>query len=169
MGDQQSELGCSRDAVERFVRKKSRSTPRFRGLSPRNAATSRVGAANRKKNTGPELLLRRELSAAGLRFGLHAKDLPGCPDLVFRAQRIVIFCDGDFWHGRAWPNRKMKLAAGWNADYWLKKIDRNRQRDRAVTAALRRLGWRVIRVWEGEVRRDPLRVVIRIRKLIAPD
>jgi DNA mismatch endonuclease, patch repair protein len=138
--------------------------PRYTTLTPRSAATSRVGAANRKKNSGPEVLLRKALSARGLRFRLHAEDLPGCPDLVIRSKRLAVFCDGDFWHGREWGNRKNKLAAGWNADYWISKIDRNRRRDRVVSRTLRRLGWRVIRVWETDLRRNPGKVAARIFK-----
>jgi DNA mismatch endonuclease (patch repair protein) len=67
----------------------------------------------------------------------------------------VIFCDGDFWHGRQWSKRKGKLAEGWNAPYWVAKIERNRQRDRQVARILRSLGWTVVRVWESDVRRDP--------------
>lgn len=147
-------------------RTKSVSMPKFKGLTPRSATASRVGAANRKTNTVPEVMLRKALSASGLRFRLHATDLPGCPDLVIRRRKIALFCDGDFWHGRDWQNRKKKLADGWNAAYWVAKIERNRARDRVVTRALRRLGWRAIRVWEGEVRRDPARVATKILKLI---
>jgi DNA mismatch endonuclease (patch repair protein) len=129
--------------------------PKFAGLAARSSATSRVGAANRKKNTAPEMLLRKGLSARGLRFRLHAKDLPGCPDLVIPRYRIAVFCDGDFWHGRKWSKRKSKLAAGWNAAYWVAKIARNREHDREVTRTLRHLGWAVIRIWESDVRRDP--------------
>jgi DNA mismatch endonuclease, patch repair protein len=138
------------------ARKKSASIPKFKGLAPRSAATSRVGAANRKTNTAPEILLRKTLFASGLRFRLHATDLPGCPDLVIRRRKIAVFCDGDFWHGRDWQNRKKKLADGWNAEYWVAKIERNRRRDRQVTRLLRGLGWAVVRVWESDVRRDPV-------------
>lgn len=75
-----------------------------------------------------------------------------------------MFCDGDFWHGRNWLQRKRRLAAGWNAAYWVAKIERNRVRDRTVTIALRRLGWRVIRVWEGDVQRDPQRIAAKVLK-----
>src|SRR4051812_5035010 len=147
-------------------RKKPGSVPRFDGLTARSAVTSRVGAANRKKNTTPELLLRKALLASGARFTLHANDLPGCPDLVIRRHRIAIFCDGDFWHGRDWLKRRRTLAEGWNADYWVAKIERNRARDRIVTKSLRQLGWRLIRVWEGDVRRDPVRVATKILKVL---
>lgn len=137
------------------TRRKSDRMPRFQGLAPRSATTSRVGAANRRKNTNPEILLRKLLSSAGVRYRLHPQNVPGHPDLVIRRSRIVLFCDGDFWHGRRWAQRKIKLARGWNAEYWIAKIERNRKRDRQVTRRLSFLGWRVIRVWESEIQRNP--------------
>lgn len=98
----------------------------------------------------------------GTRYRSNVKTLPGCPDFVLPSYRVVVFCDGDFWHGRHWSKRKIKLASGWNAAYWVAKIERNRQRDRQVTRALRVLGWEVIRIWEGEVRQDLPRVSARI-------
>jgi len=140
------------------ARNKSVLAPRFKGLRARDDNTSRVGAANRKKGTAPEIALRRLLFASGLRFRLHSGDLPGRPDLVIRRHKLAIFCDGDFWHGRRWHVRKAKLASGWNAAYWVAKIERNRERDRKVTKALQQLGWTVIRVWETDVERKPLSV-----------
>jgi DNA mismatch endonuclease (patch repair protein) len=137
------------------ARTKPASMPRFQGLAPLSAATSRVGASNRRKNTAPEILLRKLLSSAGVRYRLHPPHVPGHPDLVIRRSRVVVFCDGDFWHGRHWAQRKIKLARGWNADYWIAKIERNRCRDRLVTRSLRLLGWRVIRVWESDLQRNP--------------
>ncbi len=137
------------------ARRNSDQVPRFQGLAPRSATTSRVGASNRPKNTNPEILLRKLLSSAGVRYRLHPPNVPGRPDLVIRRSRIVVFCDGDFWHGRHWARRKIKLSRGWNAAYWIAKIERNRRRDRLVTRRLKLLGWRVIRVWETEIQRNP--------------
>lgn len=92
--------------------------------------------------------------------------LPGRPDLVVASAKVAIFCDGDFWHGRHWSKRRAKLAAGWNADYWVAKIERNRRRDRSVRSALRRRGWRVIRVWESDVRRSPSIVAQQILRVL---
>jgi len=78
--------------------------------------------------------------------------LPGKPDLVFHRVRLVVFVDGDFWHGRGFAARRRKLATGHNAAYWVAKIAANRRRDRRQTDALRRSGWRVVRVWESDVR-----------------
>ena len=129
--------------------------PRYENYRPRSAKTSRVGASNRRQNTTPEILLRKALWAAGVRYRLHPPALTGRPDLVIARNRVVVFCDGDFWHGRQWSKWKAKLAEGWNAPYWVAKIERNRQRDRQVARVLRSLGWTVVRLWESDVRRDP--------------
>lgn len=139
-------------------------SPRFEGLRPRSQAASRVGAANRRRNTKPEILLRRALWAAGVRYRLHVPGLPGRPDIVVRRARLVIFCDGDFWHGRKWHSRARKLQAGWNSDYWVAKISRNRARDKENNRALRMSGWTVIRVWESDVTRRTTKVVRKIIK-----
>src|SRR5260370_40369919 len=86
--------------------KGSRSVPRYDSFRPRHAAASRVGAGNRRQDTTPEILLRQALRAAGVRFRLHPSTLPGRPDLVLMSDRIAVFCDGDFWHGRRWATRK---------------------------------------------------------------
>jgi DNA mismatch endonuclease (patch repair protein) len=143
------------------------SVPRYANFRPRSAETSRVGASNRREDTIPEVLLRSALRARGVRYRSNVNSLPGCPDLILVQHRIAVFCDGDFWHGRNWAVRKSKLGAGWNAAYWVAKIERNRQRDREVTRALKRIGWRVIRVWESDVRGNPGRVARRILSSIS--
>jgi DNA mismatch endonuclease (patch repair protein) len=100
------------------------------------------------------VLLRRQLWRSGFRYRLHAVDLPGKPDIVFRRARVVVFCDGDFWHGRDWRRRREKLSRGTNAPYWIAKIAANLARDRRNTRALRRSGWIVVRLWETDVLRD---------------
>jgi DNA mismatch endonuclease (patch repair protein) len=77
---------------------------------------------------------------------------------------MAIFCDGDFWHGRDWPSRRVKLARGANGEYWIAKIESNMRRDRATTAQLEALGWCVVRVWESEIRQQLDIVVQRIRE-----
>jgi DNA mismatch endonuclease (patch repair protein) len=110
---------------------------------------------NRSTDTRPEAVLREALWRMGARYRKNATDLPGKPDLVFLGARLVVFCDGDFWHGRDWNSLRRKLQSRANAEYWVKKIQANRERDRLTTAQLRRGGWRVMRVWEGEVLKDP--------------
>lgn len=136
--------------------------PRFDKLKARSATSSRVGAANRREGTAPEMILRRTLWAAGLRYRLHVRGLPGRPDLVVARWKIVVFCDGDFWHGRNWRHRRQRLGRGWNAAYWVAKIERNRKRDRTVNSQLRAQGWLVLRVWEGDLRSNPEKVAKQI-------
>jgi len=90
----------------------------------------------------------------GLRFRKNVRDLPGKPDIVFTKQRVAVFCDGDFWHGRDWPARKRKLHKGANALCWTKKIGANIQRDRLLDQDLKRLGWKVLRLWESDILED---------------
>ncbi len=100
----------------------------------------------KRENTAPELLVRRWLHAAGLRYVLHARVLPGSPDVVLPRRRTVVFVHGCFWHGHDCAHGT--AAARTNARYWSAKIEDNRRRDARKIAALRRLGWHVEVVWE---------------------
>ncbi|TPL38891.1 very short patch repair endonuclease [Mesorhizobium sp. B2-4-6] len=106
---------------------------------------SQMMAGIRGKNTKPELVLRRGLHAAGFRFRLHDRSLPGNPDIVFPRYRAVLFAHGCFWHGHdchlfKWPSSR--------PDFWRTKIHRNREVDARVTASLQQAGWRQGIVWE---------------------
>ncbi len=109
----------------------------------------RTMQAVKSGDTKPEMMVRRMLHAAGFRYRLHRKDLPGCPDLVFPARRKVIFVNGCFWHGHdcARGARMPKT----NVDYWTTKISRNRSRDVKNFRALRLARWDVHVVWECEL------------------
>lgn len=112
----------------------------------------------RSKDTKPELALRSALHGRGLRYRLHARDVPGRPDLVIRSKRVAIFVDGDFWHGNAWRVRglpRLEDQFPTRTEWWVAKITRNMERDREVSAALEAAGWRVIRIWESDVLADP--------------
>lgn len=102
------------------------------------------------KDTKPELLIRRLLHSLGYRYRLHAKDLPGKPDIVFRKRKKVIFVHGCFWHQH--PNCREGRIPGSRRDYWIPKFDRNRQRDAEHSAELRETGWRILVIWECEVK-----------------
>src|SRR5689334_1741250 len=103
--------------------KRTRSTPSFLGLSPASPGARRAAqGSSRKADTKCELILRRALWARGLRYRLFVVGLPGRPDVVFAPQRLVVFCDGDFWHGRDLNARLARLARGHNAKYWVQKI-----------------------------------------------
>lgn len=92
--------------------------------------------------------------------------MPGKPDFVFFRRRVVVFVDGDFWHGRNWPHRKQRLASGSNSVYWVDKIGGNIRRDRKITRTLRAKGWKVVRVWESDILSKPERVALRVVKLL---
>ena len=119
-------------------------------------------ARNTARNTRCEVLLCAELRRLQLAFRRNVRSLQGQPDIVFAEGHVAVFCDGDFWHGRRWALRKKKLARGSNGAYWVAKIEANIRRDRRQRAALRGSGWRVIRLWESDILRDPKRVAARI-------
>ena len=102
----------------------------------------------RGRDTRPELTVRRALWAAGLRYRLHDKRLPGRPDIVFTSRRIVVFVNGCFWHGHdGCPRHRIpKSRVAW----WTAKIRRNIERDAEVCAALEAAGWKVLVLWECE-------------------
>ena len=115
-----------------------------------------------QKNTAPELLLRKTLHAHGYRYRLHAKNLPGRPDIVFPGRRAAIFVHGCFWHGH---DCRAGRRPGTRRDYWLPKIEENIRRDARKTAALRDLGWRTLTVWECELR-DIDRITFKVRTFL---
>lgn len=104
------------------------------------------------RDTAPELAVRRLLRAAGIGYRLGGAGLPGKPDVVMKGRRVAVFVHGCFWHGHdcARGSRQPKT----NADYWTAKIGRNRERDTHNNAALHALGWRVVTVWECDMK-DP--------------
>jgi DNA mismatch endonuclease, patch repair protein len=115
---------------------------------PTSAAASAVMRANRKKDTNPELAIRRLLFAQGLRYRIHFGIRTGGtlvkPDIVFPGRRVAVFVDGCFWHSCPEHGTNPKVNTG----YWGAKLERNRQRDQLVTEKLRADGWTVIRIWE---------------------
>jgi DNA mismatch endonuclease (patch repair protein) len=116
----------------------------------------------RTRNTAPELALRKALWASGVRgWRLHAPDLAGRPDLVFRRSKVAVFVDGAFWHGH--PAHYW----GQSGRFWDEKIERNRARDATVNGELARLGWRVIRLWDFEVAKDALGCAKKVQDLLS--
>ena len=127
-----------------------RQTPSYQGLRPiSERASAAARGASRKAKNRCEMALRRALWSAGCRFRTDVRDLPGRPDIVFSKARLVIFCDGDFWHGKDWGERATRLGRGHNSEYWLAKIQRNIERDRQRNERLRNDGWTVLRFWES--------------------
>lgn len=108
----------------------------------------------RSKDTQSEILLRKRLWEKGYRYRKNYKKLPGKPDIVLTKYRIVIFCDSDFFHGKDWDIQKKRIAQGEHGAYWIDKITRNMQRDHENEVELRALGWRVLRFWSCEIKKD---------------
>lgn len=107
-------------------------------------------AAIKSNDTKPEMLVRRYLHSMGWRYELHNKKLPGSPDIVLRRHKTVIFVNGCFWHGH--DNCKYYRLPKSNTEFWQTKIERNRARDERDTGTLRKLGWRVIVIWECQLK-----------------
>ena len=143
-----------------------RSTPSFEHLRPSSAKASKAAAGNRSHNTKCEIVLRSALWRRGLRFRKNVQDLPGKPDVVFPRARVVVFCDGDFWHGRNLAERLKKLRNVHNSDYWMAKIKANVERDRRHDSQLKAMGWTVFRVWESDVLADPVGVAGNVEEVV---
>lgn len=123
----------------------------------RSALMSRI----KGKGTKPEQLMVAALRAEGFEFEQHVRDLPGTPDIVFRDARVVVFVDGDFWHGWRFPLWEHKLSIKWR-----EKIAATRRRDQRNFRTLRREGWVVLRIWEHQVENNIDRVVARVIRLL---
>lgn len=121
----------------------------------------------RSKDTKPEILLRKKLWQAGIRYRKNVKDLPGKPDIVIRKYHLCVFVDGEYFHGKDWDaGRKEKVLAGNNSSYWVPKIERNMQRDRESEKALSSLGFTVLRFWSRDVLKSPDKCAEKITKYI---
>lgn len=118
----------------------------------------------RSRNTDLEATVRSELFRRGWRFRKHVSSLPGTPDIVFVRLRVVVFVDGDFWHGYRFPKWKTKLS-----DFWSRKIEKNRKRDQNNFAKLRRKGWKTVRIWQHEIERDLAKSVTALERILDPE
>lgn len=130
--------------------------------------TSRRSAnmrAIKSKGMKPEMIVRSLAHRLGYRFRLHAKDLPGKPDLVFRKKRRVIFVHGCFWHMHSAKSCKISRTPKSNQEYWLQKLNRNRRRDRQVRDRLRRMGWKSLVIWECQTK-NPKKLANRIKSFL---
>ena len=125
----------------------------------------RVMSRIRSKDTKPGMLVRRLLFAEGYRYRLHAAELPGTPDLVFRGRHQAIFVNGCFWHSHSCPNGTHKPAT--NADFWDAKRSRTVERDSQALAGLATLGWTAFTVWECELR-DLESVAASLQRFLGP-
>jgi DNA mismatch endonuclease (patch repair protein) len=106
----------------------------------------------RGKDTKPELLVRKFLFANGFRYRIHVKTLPGKPDIVLPKYKTVIFVNGCFWHGH--EGCKYFVIPRTRTDWWMAKIEKTIQNDRSSINKLASKGWKVINVWECELKKD---------------
>jgi DNA mismatch endonuclease, patch repair protein len=125
-----------------------RSSARIEGLP--DAQRSANMRAVRGKDTTPEMIVRRMVHRMGYRFRLHRKDLPGRPDLVLPRLSSVILVNGCFWHRHEGCRRATLPKA--NSSFWREKLERNADRDRSNVSALESAGWKVLVIWECEVK-----------------
>jgi DNA mismatch endonuclease (patch repair protein) len=125
-------------------------------------AVAAVMRANKKRDSGPELTVRRLLHSLGYRYRLYGRDLPGNPDIVFRSRRKAVFVHGCFWHQHQDPRCPFRTHPKSNMHYWKPKLLRNQERDRATERRLADMGWRSEVVWECQ-----LRDLKRLREILA--
>ena len=116
----------------------------------------------RSRDTLPERMTMRELRRRKIYFASHVAKIEGKPDIVFRRKKVAVFIDSDFWHGH--PTRCIMPKS--NREYWEKKIARNRERDKEVNSLLKKEKWKIIRIWEYDVKHHFERVIKRIIKAI---
>lgn len=124
---------------------------------------SAIMRAVTSENTTPEVAVRRLLHSLGYRYRLHARGLPGTPDIVFASRRKTVFINGCFWHGHTCA-RGARIPKS-NAEYWIAKISRNRARDAKTRRRLRASGWTALVVWECELR-DRTRLARRLSRFL---
>jgi len=117
---------------------------------PTDPQRSRIMRAVKSVDTGPEMIVRRMLHKLGYRYRLHRKDLPGKPDLVFPSRKAVIFVHGCFWHGH--NCKRGARTPKTNTPYWTNKIRRNVERNAQAIIDLKAAGWRVLVIWECELK-----------------
>lgn len=143
-------------------------TPRARGESWASTPGTRASMrSNRRRDTSPEMIVRRRLHALGFRYRVSVRPIRNVrrtADIVFTRAKVAVFIDGCFWHGC--PEHYQAPAR--NAEFWLAKRLRNQERDAETHARLTAEGWRLLRFWEHEVRSDPESVVGRIGETVKP-
>lgn len=126
--------------------------PRFHGTTTekRSKNMQRI----KGKDTKIEVVLRKALWKKGYRYRKNYKSVPGSPDIAITKYKIAIFCDGEFFHGKEWDVLRPRLEKGNNPEYWIKKIERNRERDAEKDAQLLYHGWTVIHFWGKDILKD---------------
>ena len=107
----------------------------------------------RSKDTQIEVTLRKALWKKGIRYRKNYSKIPGKPDIVLTKNKIAIFCDSEFFHGKDWEQLKPRLLKGNNGRFWVDKIEKNRAHDKLINMELEYLGWTVLRFWGDEIKK----------------
>ena len=123
--------------------------------------------AVKNKDSKIELVLRKILWENGYRYRKNYSKVFGKPDIVFIGKKVAIFCDSEFWHGYKWTENKNKIHS--NKAFWIKKIERNIERDEEVNKKLENNGWKVLRFWGKEITRNPQECFEKIIKELRKD
>ena len=114
----------------------------------------------RSINTVPELKIMNELKRQKIYFAKHVNKIFGKPDIVFRRKKLIVFIDSDFWH----YNPKSFIMPSTNVAYWERKISKNIERDKLVNKTLRKEGWKVLRFWESDIKKNVIKVLAKIKR-----
>ncbi len=129
---------------------------------PSSKSVSNVMKANVSKNTEPEMMMREAFSKAGLKgYNLHSENIPGRPDIAFVRKRIAIFVNGCFWH--RCPYCKLSLPKT-HTDFWKRKFERNKERDKRKRKMLEKDGWKVFEFWECMIKKNPYKYAERVKE-----
>ncbi len=131
-------------------------------LTPEQRKKSMQG--NKSSGTKPEKILALALFAKGYRYRKNNKSVAGKPDITFKKLKLAIFVDGEFWHGKDWETKKVKIKT--NTEFWHKKIERNMERDKEVNEKLHDEGWTVLRFWDKEVMKELERCIEEVDDII---
>lgn len=118
----------------------------------------------RSSNTKIEANFKKALWSECIRYRKNYKQLPGKPDIAITKYKIVIFCDGEFWHGKDWETKKLKIQN--NREYWSNKIEKNMNRDRQIDRQLRNMDWIVLRFWGNDIRKNMTACVEKVKEAI---
>ena len=118
----------------------------------------------KSKDSKIELLLRRELWQRGLRYRKNVCNIYGKPDIAFLSKKVAVFVDSEFWHGYDWNVKKEEIKS--NREFWIKKIERNIERDTEVNEYLKKEGWTVLRFWGNDIKRNVVACADMVEKVI---
>ena len=120
--------------------------------------------AVKNKGSKIETMLQKELWHRGLRYRKNAKNIYGKPDIIFIGKKVAVFCDSEFFHGYDWKNKNKEIKS--NRDFWIPKIEKNRERDRDVTDRLTSEGWTVLRFWGNDIKKNLSRCADEIESVV---